>query len=169
MKIGVISDSHARVDLAEFCIKKLKNEGAKYLIHAGDIVKEETLKLLKKSDLPYKAILGNNDRDLVEVAKKYELFSEPYYFSIKKLKVKLMHHPYFFKPDVDLIIYGHTHYFEAKKAKHTLFLNPGEVCARKKNLCECALIDTSKSTWRVKRFYTKPDKIKWEEEIFEYE
>lgn len=169
MKIGVLSDSHARVDLAEFCIKKLKAEGAKFLIHAGDIVKEDTLKLLKKSSLPYKAVLGNNDGNLTDVSDKYELFSEPYYFKIKKLSVKLMHHPYYLKPDADLIVYGHTHYFEGKRTKKAFYLNPGEVCGRKKNLCECALLETSKSAWTVKRFFTKLEKLKWEEEILTYE
>lgn len=164
MKIGVLSDSHAKVDLAEFCIKKLKKEGAEFLIHAGDIVKEDTLKLLKKSSLPYKAVLGNNDSNLVSLVDKYELFSEPYYFKINGLHVKLMHHPFYFKPDVDLIVYGHTHYYEAKLVKKTLFLNSGEVCARKKNLCECALLEVNKSKWIVNRFTCKPEKLKWEEE-----
>lgn len=168
MKIGVLSDSHARVDLAEFCIKKLKKEGADFLIHAGDIVKEETLKLLKKSSLPYKAILGNNDSNLVSIANKYELYSEPYYFKIHHLHVKLMHHPYYFKPDADLIIYGHTHYYEAKLAKKSLFLNSGEVCARKKNLCECALLEVHKSKFIVNRFTCKPEKLKWNEEKEEF-
>lgn len=169
MKIGVISDSHSRVDLAEFCIKKLKQEGAKFLIHAGDIVKEDTLKLLKKSSLPYKAVLGNNDSNLANLTNKYELFTEPYYFKIKSLSVKLMHHPYYFEPDVDLIVYGHTHYFEAKKRKKAFYLNSGEVCARKKNLCECALLDIGKSQWIVKKFFCKPEKLKWSKEIFTYE
>ncbi len=168
VKIGIISDSHARVDLAKFCIKKLKKEGAEFLIHAGDIVKEDTLKLLKKSSLPYKAILGNNDIKLRHLKDKYELFKEPHYFKIDKLKVKLMHHPLFLKPDSDLIVYGHTHYFEAKKTKKTFFINSGEVCARKKNLCECALLEIDDKMYKVKRFTCKPDKLKWKKEIKEF-
>ncbi len=169
MKIGVISDSHSRVDLAEHCIKKLKREGAKFLIHAGDIVKEDTLKLLQKCSLPYKAVLGNNDLNLVHVRDKYNLYTEPYSFNIKKLSVKLMHHPYYLNPDADLIIYGHTHYFEAQKTKRAFYLNPGEVCGRKKKLCECALIKISKSVFKVKKFTCKLDKLKWNEEVFIYE
>ncbi len=169
MKIGIISDSHSRVDLAQLCIKKLKSEGAKYLIHAGDIVKEDTLKLLEKSSLPYSAVLGNNDKNLVGLQKKYKLFTEPYHFAIKKHSIKLMHHPYYLNPDADIIVYGHTHYFESQKTKKAFFINPGEVCGRKKQLCECALLKVSKSTFKVKRFYTKLDKLKWIEEVFTYE
>ncbi len=168
MRIGIISDSHARVDLAKFCIKKLKNEGAEFLIHAGDIVKEDTLKLLKKSSLPYKAVLGNNDNKLRHLKDEYELFKEPHYFKLNELKIKLMHHPLYLKADADLIVYGHTHYFEAKRTKKSFFINSGEVCARKKNLCECALLIVKGDSYKVKRFICKPDKLKWKEEIKEF-
>ncbi len=168
MKIGILSDSHAKVDLADFCIQKLKSEGAEFLIHGGDIVKEETLKLLKKSSLPYKAVLGNNDNGLTHLRDKYDLHKEPYYFKIDKLKVKLMHHPYFLKPDADLIVNGHTHYYEAKLTKKAFYINPGEVCARKKNLCECALLEVKNSKYKVYRYTCKPEKLKWKEEIAEF-
>ncbi len=168
MRIGIISDSHARVDLAKFCIQKLKKEGAEFLIHAGDIVKEETLKLLEKSLLPYKAVLGNNDMKLRHLKDKYELFKEPYYFKFEELKIKLMHHPLYLKADVDLIVYGHTHYFEVKRTKKSFFINSGEVCARKKNLCECALLEIKDKKYKVKRFTCKPDKLKWKEEVKEF-
>ncbi len=168
LKIGILSDSHSKLDLARFCIEKLKKEGASFLIHAGDIVLEDTLKLLKKSSLPYKAILGNNDKHLSHLGDKYELFSEPYYFKIENIKVKLMHHPYFLEPDADLIINGHTHYYEAKLTKKAFYINPGEVCARKKNLCECALLDVKKTRYLIKRFTCKPQKLKWKEEQEEF-
>ncbi len=169
MKIGILSDSHAKVDLAKFCIDKLKKEGAEVLIHAGDIVKEETLKLLEKSDIPYEAVLGNNDDKLRHLKDKYNLHKEPYYFNIKKLSVKLMHHPHFLKPDVDLVVFGHTHYYEAKMTKKSFFFNPGEVCARKKNLCECALLDINKKKIVVRRFTCRPEKLKWKKEVEEFE
>ncbi len=171
MKIGILSDSHARVDLAEFCIKKLKKEGAEFLIHAGDIVKEDTLKLLEESSLPYRAILGNNDYHLVHVKDKYSLFNEPYYFKIKDLHVKLMHHPLYLSPDADIIINGHTHHYKAQLTKKAFYINPGEVCARKKDLCECALLHVKKTKYVVKRFTCKPKKLKWkkQKEEFKYE
>lgn len=171
VKIGIISDSHARVDLAEFCIKKLRKKGAEFFIHAGDIVKEDTLKLLKKTSLPYKAVLGNNDNNLTHLVDKYNLYKEPYYFKIKSLRVKLMHHPLFLKPDADLIVYGHTHHFEAKLTKKAFFINSGEVCARKKNLCECVLLEIFKHKWVVYRFTCNPKKLKWKKtkKVYRYE
>ena len=161
MKIGVLSDSHRKVGLAKFVIKTLKREGAQFLIHAGDIVEDETLHLLELSGLPYKAIMGNNDTHLIAHVEKFQLHQEPYYFAIDELNVKLMHHPFYLVPDADLIIYGHTHHFSVEYVGQTLFLNPGEVCARKKDLCECVLLDGNKSQWTLKHFTCKPEKRDW--------
>ena len=110
MKIGVLSDSHRKVDLVKYVIKTLKREGAQFLIHAGDIVEEKTLHLLELSNLPYAAIIGNNDNHLLSVADKFKLYNEPHYFDIDGLHLKLMHHLYHLNPDADLIIYGNTHH-----------------------------------------------------------
>lgn len=164
MKIGVISDTHTKVKLAKHAIKKLLDEGAEYFIHSGDIVKEEVLEALKATKLPYTAVFGNNDHHLFELKDKYNLVHEPYYFKLKHVKFKLMHHPFYFEKDADIIIYGHTHFFEAKMAKGVLYLNSGEICARKKDLSECALLEFTKSKYTVRRFTCKPEKLKWKEE-----
>ena len=169
MKIGILSDSHKKTELAKLVIKTLKKEGAELLIHAGDIVEEETLKLLEKSGIPYVAIMGNNDTHLMSVRKKYNLYQEPHYFKVKDLKVKLMHMPFYLRPDADLVVYGHTHYFQAEYKKNTLFVNPGEVCGRKNNICECVLLDGKKDKWILKHFTCKPNNKEWniEKEVFE--
>ena len=61
MKIAILSDSHHKDDLTLEAISYLKTKGAKYLIHAGDLIMEENLKILQKSNLPYIAVFGNND------------------------------------------------------------------------------------------------------------
>jgi len=161
MKIGLLSDSHRKVDLAKFCIDTLKKNGAQLLLHAGDIVEEETLELLAKSTLDYKAVLGNNDMHLRGLMDKYELYPEPFNFIYKALHIKIMHHPYYLTPDADLIVYGHTHYYEASVNGKRLFINPGEVCARKKPLCECALLHVKSQSWKITRFMCKPKERIW--------
>ena len=168
MTLGVISDTHRRVDLAKFCIQTLKKEGAEFLVHAGDIVEEKTLQLLEKSTLPYVAVLGNNDAHLKSLADKYNLFHEPYTFMFQEYKIKLMHHPLYLTPDANIVIYGHTHHFEANLLNGTFFLNPGEVCARKKPLCECALLHVNEKRWDVTRFFCKPEKKIWKKEYWSF-
>ena len=68
MTLGVISDTHRRVDLAKFCIQTLTTEWAEFLVHAVDIVEDNPLQLLEKSTLPYVAVLCNNDALLISLS-----------------------------------------------------------------------------------------------------
>ena len=139
MKIGVISDTHNNLTLTKEVVSFLQNEGIDYLLHAGDIGKD-VFRYLKTLDFFYAAVIGNNDRNLIPFLDKVKLFQEPHYFKIKNLSFKLMHHPYYLTPDTDIIIYGHLHKFACEKKK-SIYLNPGEVCAREKPRVECAIID----------------------------
>jgi putative phosphoesterase len=168
VKIGVLSDTHRKIELAQFCIDTLVDEGAEYLIHAGDIVEEKTLKLLENAGLPYKAVLGNNDLHLHDKIDRYALAQEPHFFTWEGLHVKLMHHPFYLTPEADLVVYGHTHYFDASLKGGTFYLNPGEVCARKKNLCECALLHVNAPRWDVTRFTCRPEKRNWKKEYWTF-
>ena len=164
MKIGVLSDPHRRSDLQQEAIEKLKSEGAEVLLHAGDLCLEENLRQLEESGLPYAAVFGNNDRSLLPLASRYRIRPEPWHFKVGTLKVKMMHLPYHMSPDADLIVYGHTHRFAAEVQNGTLFLNPGEICAREKPLSEAALIVYDEGKWAVTRFFRKPERnSSWEE------
>lgn len=84
MKIGVLSDSHFKVEYTKEVIDLLKENGAKYLIHAGDLCLEENLKLLEESGLTYVSVFGNNDMSLISISNKYNIKQEPYPFKIKE-------------------------------------------------------------------------------------
>lgn len=130
MKIGVLSDSHHQTILHREAIDHLVSKGAEYLLHAGDIQTLEHLELLEQSKKPYIVVFGNNDGHLAPLSTSYPIHKEPYYFRIKELTIKIMHLPYYMTPDSDIVISGHTHTFEAETINGTLFLNPGEICAR---------------------------------------
>jgi len=149
MKIGVVSDSHKKTELLQFALNILKSEGVQFIIHAGDIVLEESLQMLEDLGLPYQAVFGNNDFHLLNLAGKYNIANEPHYFNIDDLSVKLMHYPYYLNGDSDLVVFGHTHYFEAEYKNSTLYINPGEICARKKPVSEFALIEQKDKTWNI--------------------
>jgi len=152
MKIGILSDTHRKTKRARYNIDLLKKHGAEFLIHAGDIVEPEVLELLKNSGLRYIAVFGNNDAHLAKFYKKYNLVQEPHYFKLANTKFKLMHLPFYMSADAEVIIYGHTHKFDCEFNHGTLFLNPGESCARNKNLSECALLEVTKSEFHVTYF-----------------
>ena len=140
MKIGVISDTHNKIEYTKKIINFFKSKDINYLLHAGDIG-VDVLDLIIKENIEFIAVLGNTDKDIsLEKYINAPIYKEPHYFKLNGVTFKLMHHPYFLTPDVDVIIYGHLHKFECDKKK-SLYLNPGEVCARQKPKIEGALID----------------------------
>ena len=95
MIIGVISDSHPETGVAASAIEWLLARGADLLVHAGDIVESETLRLLRQSGKPYFAILGNNDEALTEFKNEFDLYDEPFCTEFAGLRLKIMHHPFY--------------------------------------------------------------------------
>ena len=79
-----------------------------------------------------------------------------------------MHLPYYLTGDSDIIIYGHTHNFEQKFINGRLFINPGEVCARNKNLTECVLLEINNVQYTVNYYFKKPEENSWKEQVVSY-
>jgi len=59
-------------------------------------------------------------------------------------------------PDADVIVFGHTHYFQCEMNNGKLFLNSGEVCARKKPISEFAMLEILDDKFIVTH-YEKPE------------
>ena len=169
MKIGILSDSHLKGDFTKEVIDFLKEINSEYLVHAGDLCIEKNLELLESSGLKYVCVFGNNDRNLFSLATKYNIKTEPYYFKIKDISFKLMHLPYHLTPDSDVIIFGHTHIFESDYKNKTLFLNPGEVCAREKPLIECLQLEIKENEYIITRFFKNINEINFTKEEYKYE
>ena len=156
MKIGIISDTHKKVSKAKKAIDFLLHEGAEFFIHAGDIVEVQTLEYLKNSQKRYVAVYGNNDAHLTPWHERYNLVQEPHYFKLANTTFKLMHMPFYLTNDVEVVIFGHTHKFEIEYNNKTLYLNPGEVCARNKDLSESVLLDISDDRFDINYYTRKP-------------
>ncbi len=152
MKIGIISDTHSKIKKTKKAIDRLLEDGAEFFIHAGDIVETEVLDMLEASGKKYIAVYGNNDAHLVAYHDKYNLVQEPYYFKLADTKFKLMHLPFYMNGDTEIVISGHTHFFHAEKKGDTLFLNSGEICARKKPISEFAMLEVTKENFFVTRY-----------------
>ena len=169
MKIGILSDSHLKSGYAKEVIDLLKEKDCEYLIHAGDFCCEKNLQLLKESNLKYIVVFGNNDRDLFDLASKYNIKSEPYYFKIEDLKFKLMHLPYHLTPDSNIVIFGHTHKFHCEYTNKTLFLNPGEVCAREEPIISCMQLEINENEYIITRYFRNINEENFKKEEIIYE
>ena len=101
-RVGVISDTHGL--LREEVINKLKT--CDYIIHGGDIDKEEILDELKNI-APLFVVRGNNDKGEWANSLSREL-----YFNIGDIKFYMIHNikdiPNNLK-NVDVIVFGHSH------------------------------------------------------------
>ncbi|MCI6989046.1 MAG: YfcE family phosphodiesterase [Campylobacter sp.] len=165
MKIAIISDSHHKISVAKSALDFSKFLGVDLIIHAGDIVEKQTLKDLASLGIPYTAIIGNNDYHLRNLESEFNLFEEPYKFEFGGLKFKLMHHPSFLKNDADIIIFGHTHQFCAFIKDSSLYINPGEICARKKPQNEFCILEIpaqNLSNLTLERVISANGGVSWE-------
>ena len=169
MKIGILSDSHLKSDYTKEVIDFLKEIKSDYLVHAGDLCVEKNLKLLEESELKYIAVFGNNDRYLLDLTSTYNIKQEPYYFKIKDTTFKLMHLPYYLTPDSDVVIFGHTHIFECDYKNNTLYINPGEVCAREKPLIECVQLEIKENEYIISRYFRNINEKNFKKEEYIYE
>jgi len=151
--IGIFSDTHKKINRSKKVVDLLDSNGAEFFIHAGDIVKEEMLLQLEATKKPYVAVYGNNDAHLFELHNSYNLVQEPHYFKVADTKFKLMHLPFYMSADTEVVIFGHTHTFECDFKNGTLYLNPGESCARNKPISECALLEITDKKFKVTYFY----------------
>ena len=169
MKIGILSDTHKKENRSQKVISHLLDEGAKFFIHCGDIVKEEILQQLVATKKPYVAVYGNNDIHLHNVHNDYNLVQEPHYFKLAKTKFKLMHLPFYMSPDTEIVLFGHTHEFECDFKNGTLFLNPGEACARNNSRVECVLLDISAKEFNVTYYSHHKKETQFESQHFTFE
>ncbi len=168
MKIGILSDTHTKVKKAKEALELLIGDGAEFIVHAGDICELETLDLLKNCGYRYVCVYGNNDAHLLPYHNDYTLVKEPYYFKLAETKFKLMHRPFYMSPDTEIVLFGHTHEFQSEFINGTLFLNPGETCARNKPISECAMLEVKPKKLEVTYYAKNSDDKEFQKEKFTY-
>ncbi len=123
----------------------------------------------KKSGLKYIAVYGNNDAGLVEYHNKYNLVQEPHYFKLANTTFKLMHLPFYMNADAQVIIFGHTHVAECDFKHKTLFLNPGEACARDKPVSTCMMLEVTESDFKITHYAREIESTVFEETHYTFE
>ena len=132
MKILVFSDSHGDV---EIMIKVAKYEKTDIICHCGDYL-NDALELQKHIDVPLYCIAGNDDTAEADLYEKYVktggkrfLFihghqfgiSDDYWNGLKKL--------FFYRNDVDIVLFGHTHEPFIYRCDARWLFNPGSIGA----------------------------------------
>lgn len=117
--IGVISDTHGliRSEVYEFF------RNCDLIIHAGDIVKENTIYELE-TICKVEAVSGNNDFNL-----NHDKYPDYKKLNINdNLSIYVIHDLTYMNEEYtnyDIVIHGHTHSPSEKYINNTLILNPG--------------------------------------------
>ena len=116
-RVAILSDSHGL--LRPEVRKEL--EAADCLIHAGDLDTPDILRTLEEYGESY-IVRGNNDvywsNDL---PRTLQMEIEGVRFLVVHNKMDLWSVP----PDIDVVIYGHTHRYDQDQMGKVLWLNPG--------------------------------------------
>ncbi|MBA7560304.1 MAG: YfcE family phosphodiesterase [Dehalococcoidia bacterium] len=131
MKLGVLSDSHAD-SLAQLNKKiLLALAEVDLIVHAGDFVTKDVLDGLKQMG-EVKAVQGNMDSDELK-----EILPEKELLVIEGRRIGIIHgwgSPHGINDrvgnafsEVDIIIYGHSHYPQNETRNGVFFFNPGQV------------------------------------------
>jgi putative phosphoesterase len=130
MKIGVISDTHATSfdQLPDQILRTLAE--VDLIIHTGDFVARDVLDGLKRLG-EVKAVAGNMDSEELK-----RILPEKETLVIEGKRMGIIHgwgSPYGIDDrvggmfdDVDIIVYGHSHYSQNEMKKGILFFNPGQ-------------------------------------------
>ncbi len=157
MKIGIVSDTHNNIEIAEKAVAIFKKNSVDMVVHAGDITSSKMLRLFK--DFRCRFVLGNGDIDdeaLNEAAKKlgFGNIEASSTFEAGGKKIIVFHGndvPLFraamASGEYDYVIKGHTHMFENYVAGSTRVINPGALYGT--DVFTVAILDTD--TGKVER------------------
>lgn len=151
MIVGILSDTHDRVDAARAAVELLRRGGAEYYIHCGDVGSESILDLL--AGLPSAFVFGNNDWDRRALeryaaelnisclgdAGELELGGKQFHVqhgdNLRTMRQAVESQKY------DYALHGHSHAVRDERVGRTRIINPGALHrAREKTV---ALLDTS--------------------------
>jgi putative phosphoesterase len=158
MLIGIMSDSHDNRPAVRRAAALFKEAGCGLVVHAGDFVAPFAARELEKAGCPIKAVYGNCDGEKAGLEATLAAFGTieeaPSLFEFAGLKFLITHldapvSKYIKEKEYDVIIYGHTHKPEVRKAGKTLVINPGEAGGWVTGRSTIALLDAETITAEI--------------------
>ncbi len=134
MRIGIVSDTHGRIDRTQEAVRMLESLEAAAVLHCGDIGSAEVVRLLRA--WPCHFVFGNVDspdplREAILEAGQtcHERFGT---VELENRRIALLHGDDYRRlrqtiesGEWDLVCYGHTHVAEIGTQGRTLVVNPG--------------------------------------------
>lgn len=135
MKIGIISDSHDRIENLNKALDRLKNS-AKVLIHCGDFCAPFMMPELARFNRDVHCVFGNTDDRFTSVKKANEsgihLHGNTAKLELGGKKILVNHYPeiaqaFVLTGEYDAVFYGHNHTAKKEKINNPFLVNPGDI------------------------------------------
>jgi putative phosphoesterase len=133
--IGILSDTHDRADAMAAAIAALRQAGASFFVHCGDIGGAACIDLL--AGLPAAFVFGNTDFDRVALDRYAQQIDVPCYGNFASLNLdgksfavthgddhRLMKR-LLTAQEHDYLLHGHTHIRADQRIGRTRVINPG--------------------------------------------
>ena len=152
MKVGILSDTHDRLDALDELLKRLQEAGATMMLHAGDYCAPFSLLPFLYAGTPMAGVFGRNDGDhegiraFAQRGMGIELFESPHSMELAGTRILIVHDigevPAQSLTNHSIVIHGNTHKPEMKERDGTLIVNPGEACGWLYGSPQAAIFDT---------------------------
>ncbi len=145
MRIGIVSDTHDRVEAVAEAVRLLAEQRVELILHCGDIESAETVAAFQL--IPTHFVFGNWDKDRAKLTSAIKAIGGTAHESFGALELsgkrvawvhsherhqlyQLEHCDYF-----DYVFYGHTHVREQHRTGKTLVANPGALFRANPKTC----------------------------------
>ena len=150
MFLGILSDTHDRYEIMGAAVRALKERGATFFIHCGDVCTPNLLDHL--AGLPSAFVWGNCDWDRMALQRYAQAIEVPCYGALADLelggkRVAVLHGDDRARLDAvlqaqehDYLFHGHTHVKRDERIGKTRVINPGALFRASEKTV--ALLDT---------------------------
>lgn len=155
MKIGLMADTHDRIEAVVKAVNLFNEIGVRQVLHAGDLISPFVVHKLAKLRARLHYVWGNNDGDRELIAARLgELKLKPLgnfaSFEMGGRRIALLHGTHeeivqslLRSGSFNVVVRGHTHRVDVRRGR-TLHVNPGEVCGYLTGRQTVATLDLTK-------------------------
>jgi uncharacterized protein len=155
MRIGVLSDTHGRLDPTRAAIRLLREREVELILHCGDIDSPATVRLF--TGIPTHFVFGNWDLNRGELLKAMREIGAVGHGEIGRIdlagrRISWLHgHVRGSRPrleaggEMDFVFYGHSHKPKVHQSGKTVVLNPGALHRAK--IKTVAVVDLGRGRW----------------------
>jgi len=156
MKIGILSDTHGRLESTQAAIRLLRERGVELILHCGDIDSSATVQLFTHVATHF--VFGNWDLEKTKLRSAMRAIGAVCHEDLDQLRLDGMRIAWLHghvrgarqrlevSQEWDFVFYGHSHKAEAHRNGRTVVLNPGAL--HRARVKTAAVVDVESGTWQ---------------------